>query len=260
MAMIELSFKGKKVLVTGARRGIGFGVAEGFAKAGAELILLDNDAEVIDVAANMAREHDTLVTAHVCDITDRDGLDTVFAKIDGLDVLINNAGLEIITPVDSDDPSAEDTFQRIIDINVMGTFYVTRRALRKMNRGGRIVVTSSMWGKTAVGEFSAYCSSKHANLGFVRSLAKELGPRGISINAVCPGWVRTVASMRSLSSMATRVGASEKALLDGIVGAQALDGLMEPTDMADMYLFLASDAARNITGQAFNVDRGDFVG
>jgi 3-hydroxybutyrate dehydrogenase len=116
-----------------------------------------------------------------------------------------------------------------------------------------------MWGKTAVAEFSAYCASKHAVIGLTRSLAQELCGRGISVNAVCPGWVRTDASMRSLAAMSQQSGRDESDLLAEIVGAQALPGLMMPQDMADMYLFLMSNAARNITGQAFTVDRGELM-
>ena len=92
-----------------------------------------------------------------------------------------------------------------------------------------------------------------------RSLAQELAPRLISVNAICPSWVHTQASMRSLAEMSRRSGRSEADLLAEITGAQALTGLMEPEDMADMYLFLASDAARNITGQAYTVDRGELM-
>ena len=122
-----------------------------------------------------------------------------------------------------------------------------------------IVNTASMWGKTAVAEFSAYCASKHAVIGLTRSLAQELAPRQISVNAVCPGWVRTVASTRSLSFMATQQGRTESDLLNEIVSAQALEGLMEPQDMVDMYLFLSGPAADNITGQSFTVDRGELM-
>ena len=252
-------FSGRRVVVTGAFRGIGHGVAEGFAKAGADLVLIDMEPGVGAVAAAMARDHGVPVAGHVCDITDPAGLDAVFVGIEHIDVLVNNAGLELVTPVENADPAVEDTFRRIVDINVMGTFYVTRRALPKMGRGGRIVITASMWGKTAVAEMSAYCATKHANIGFMRSLAMELGPRGIAVNAVCPGWVRTVASMRSLKAMAASSGRSEDSLLAEIMAAQAFDGLMEPADMADIYLFLASDAARNITGQAVTVDRGELL-
>jgi 3-hydroxybutyrate dehydrogenase len=111
----------------------------------------------------------------------------------------------------------------------------------------------------AVPEFSAYVTSKHANLGFMRVMAKELGPRGIRVNAVCPGWVKTDAAMLSLRNMATRTGKSEDELLSEIVGAQVLPGLLEPEDLASPYLFLASDGAKDMTGQALMLDRGEVM-
>ncbi len=257
--MSTAGLQGKRVVITGASRGIGLGVAEGFAEAGCELALIAIDEDVEGVARQLADQHGCVARGFTCDITDRQALDRVSAEIDRVDVLINNAGLELITPIDDEDAEIEETFRRIIEINILGTYYVTRRFLPKMPDGGRIIMTASMWGKTAIGEFSAYCASKHANLGFVRSLAKELGPRNINVNAVCPGWVRTIASMRSLSAIARRQDRAENELLDEIVASQAITGLLEPRDMAETYLFLASDAARNITGQALNVDRGDLV-
>jgi 3-hydroxybutyrate dehydrogenase len=93
----------------------------------------------------------------------------------------------------------------------------------------------------------------------MRSLSKELGPSGISVNAVAPGWVRTEMSMRSLRRMADRDGKTDAAMLGEIMSAQALPGLMEPQDMIELYLFLASDAARNISGQTFGIDRGEVL-
>ncbi len=126
-----------------------------------------------------------------------------------------------------------------------------------MASGGTIINTASIWGRVAEPEFGAYVASKHAVIGLTKTWAKELGPRGIRVNAVCPGWVRTEASMRSLSVMAERRQAGEQQLLASIVAGQALPGLMEPEDMAETYLFLASDRARNITGQSLGVDRGE---
>jgi 3-hydroxybutyrate dehydrogenase len=176
-----------------------------------------------------------------------------------LDILVNNAGLELITPILEPGEEVERRFERIIRINVVGTYYVTREAVPAMQAGGRIILTASIWGKTAAAEFSAYCASKHANIGFMRVLAKELGPRGITVNAVCPGWVKTRAALRSLSEMARRAGREEQDMLAEVMAAQSLDGLMEPADIADIYLFLASEQARNITGQAYNVDRGEVM-
>ncbi len=257
---VSFDFSGRRVLVTGASRGIGMGVADGFVAAGADVTILAIDDEVEETAKMLAGRHGRKVSAIVCDIADRDDVDAALAPFDRIDVLVNNAGLELVTPVTDCSEETISAFERIVQINVLGTYHVTRTALAKMGPGGRIIITSSMWGKTAVPEFSAYSASKHANIGFMRSLAKELGPRGISVNAVCPGWVRTVTAMRSLSVMAKRSGREEGELLTQIVDAQAIEGLMEPEDMAMTYLFLASDAAGNITGQAISVDRGDFVG
>ncbi len=257
--MSAFDFTGRRVLITGASRGIGLGVAEGFLGAGAEMTILSSGEAIETVAKELSEKHGRAVTGLICDITDREAVAATVGGLERIDVLVNNAGLELITPIDAEGREVEESFRRIIDINVMGTYYVTREALPKMHGGGRIIFTSSMWGKTAEAEFSAYCASKHANLGFMRSLAKELAPRGISVNAVCPGWVRTMASMRSLTAMAERQGRGEDDLLAEIVGAQAIGGLMEPEDMVATYLFLASAAADNITGQAVTVDRGELM-
>jgi len=257
--VIGFDFTGRKVLVTGGSRGIGSCGAEGFLKSGAEVTILASGSETTEVAGKLSEKYGLAVAALVCDITDRGAVASSVGGLERIDVLVNNAGLELISPIDAEGSEVEETFRRIIDINVMGTYYVTREALPRMPTGGRIILTSSMWGKSAVAEFSAYCTSKHANIGFMRSLAHELAPRGISVNAVCPGWVRTVASMRSLRAMAERENRSEDEVLEEIVDAQAIGGLMEPEDMAATYLFLASDAADNITGQAWTVDRGELM-
>jgi 3-hydroxybutyrate dehydrogenase len=259
MATIRYDFHGKRVLVTGASRGIGYGVAEGFARAGAEVLVLSSGPDIEGAARALADQTGAHVRAIRCDITDSVAVREALAGVDRLDILVNNAGLERITPLTDPDDAVEDTFRRIVDINVVGTFLVTRHAVPKMGPGGRIILTASIWSRTAVPEFSAYCASKHANLGFMRSIAHELGPKGITVNAVCPGWVKTEASMLSLANMAKRSGRAEQVLQDEIVSAQVLGGLMEPGDMAALYLFLASDEAKDITGQAYMLDRGEVM-
>ena len=249
----------KKVLITGANRGIGFGLAEGFLKAGAMVTIVALEEDVIEIAGQLSETYERQVQGIICDIAELAQVDHMAGKVDKVDVLVNNAGFEYITPITDPSKSTDEVFRRIIEINVIGTFSVTRRLLDKIPDGGRIVNTASMWCKTAVAEFSAYCASKHAVIGLTRSLSQELATRRISVNAVCPGWVRTIASMRSLSFMAAKEQRPEADMLDEIVAAQALDGLMEPQDMVDMYLFLAGPAADNITGQAFTVDRGELM-
>lgn len=259
MSNVTYDFSGKTVIVTGASRGIGYGVAKAFATAGAEVTILASGEGVSEAAERMSGEAGNKVSGLRCDITDSVQVQEAMSGFPRIDVLINNAGLERTTPLADTDEQVEATFRRIVDINVNGTFLVTRHALSKIPEGGRIILTSSIWGRTAVGEFSAYCATKHANIGFMRSIAHELGPKGITVNAVCPGWVKTEAAMMSLASMSRQTGREESELLKEIVSAQVLDGLLEPDDMAPLYLFLASDAARDITGQAYGLDRGEVM-
>ena len=198
--------------------------------------------------------------ALVCDISDRDAVGRTVGGLGRLDVLVNNAGLELLTPILEPGEEVDRTFVRIIEINVIGTWHVSRAAVPLMGPGGSIVLTSSIWGKTGAAGFSAYVASKHANIGLMRTLAKELGPRGIRVNAVCPGWVRTRAALRSLKEVsAARRRRPRTRCSDDILAAQALPGLMEPDDVVGVYLFLASEHAASVTGQAYNVDRGEVM-
>ena len=255
-----LDFSGQTVMVTGASRGIGYGVATSFARHGASVHILSQGGDVHDAARVLAEETGQSVTGWICDITDSARVDAVFSQIPSLDVFIANAGLESVTPIDDRSTQAEAAFRRVIDINVVGTYLTTRAAVPLMGDGGRIIITASIWGSTAVPELGAYVASKHANIGFMRTLAHELGPRGIRVNAVCPGWVMTGPALNTLREMARDRGISEAEVAREISNDQSLPGVQSATDVALSYLYLASPLAANITGQKLNADRGAVQG
>lgn len=256
--MPRYDLEGTPVVVTGAATGIGRGIAAAFAAQGARLALVDRDAVRVAEAA-MALG----ALGLTADLNDDRSVAALAAGLrDALGhvaVLVNNAGTEYPTPVDEASPGAIDRWQWLMDNNVTSMLRVTRALLPLMGAGGSIVNQSSIWGHSGVAGFSAYVASKHAVLGLTRSLAWELAPRGIRVNAVCPGWVRTEASMRSLAAMAKERGRTEDDVLAEILSAQATPVLLEPGDIAGVYLFLASSDAAALTGQSIVASHGEVM-
>ena len=240
-------FAGKQVVITGASRGIGFGVAKGFAAAGASLTLIADDPGTPAAAQSIGAR------GAVADITDPAAIDSALAQLGHIDVLVNNAGLERLTPVGEGGDEVEAVFRRIIEINVIGTQLVTRRALSKMTHGGAIVNTASIWGRVAEPLFGAYVASKHAVIGLTKASAGEVARQGIRVNAVCPGPVDT----RMIHDLEKQIDPGNP----GGVGARyqaALPSGRYSTveEIANMVLFLCSDLAANTTGGQFVVDGG----
>ncbi|GLR66944.1 3-hydroxybutyrate dehydrogenase [Acidocella aquatica] len=249
--MNSVDLSGRVTVITGASMGIGLGLARAFRDAGADLHIVANDDSIMEVARGLG------ATGHQADIAIEADIQSFMTNIPHIDILVNNAGFERVTPLADCSAENEAIFRRIIDINITGTFLVTRAALPMMSAGGRIISTSSIWGRVGEPLFSAYVASKHAIIGMTKVWAKELGSRRITANAICPGWVRTENSLRSLARLAEHSGVQEATLLENILSAQALPGLMEPDDIAGTYIFLASNLASNVTGQSFCVDRGE---
>ncbi|MFC3608231.1 SDR family NAD(P)-dependent oxidoreductase [Stutzerimonas tarimensis] len=256
-----LDYRGRCVVLTGAAGGIGRGLAQAFAEAGAFLELLDRNAEALASLAAELGEVPLRTTA--LDLSD---FAAVKAYAFGLaergvtvDVLINNAGVEYPTPLADDGAEADARWGSLLANNVETMMRLTRALLPCMTAGSSVINQSSMWGLVGMPAFSAYAASKHAVVGLTRSLALELGARRIRVNAVCPGWVATEAAMRSLRAMAAESGRSEDEELASILSAQAVPELMTPADLAGTFLFLGSPLSLPLTGQALSVSHGEVM-
>jgi len=169
---------------------------------------------------------------------------------------VNNAGAGGGQPIHKTETAS---WRRILDTNVWGTFLVTRQAAPLMAEGGRIVSVSSVLGRFGVPGYTAYCASKHAVIGFTRALALELASRGITVNAICPGWVDTDMAARGMQAGAKAMGISFDAFRDQALGAVPIKRIIQPEEVANLVKFLASPETSAITGQTYNICGGQVM-
>lgn len=250
---MNTSARGLRVLVTAGAAGIGKAFAETFADAGARVFVCDVDKRALDTLLKSRPEIGGGIT-DVADPRQVDGLfDSARAFLGGLDVLINNAGIAGPTaPVEEIELADWD---RTIAVDLNGMFYCTRLAvpLLKEAGGGSIINMSSAAGRLGFPLRTPYSAAKWAVVGFTKSLAIELGPSNIRVNAIQPGVVEGDRIERVISAKAKALGARSDEIRQQMVSKVSLRRMVSPADIANMALFLATDAGRNISGQALSV-------
>ncbi|HEX8012629.1 MAG TPA: SDR family oxidoreductase [Casimicrobiaceae bacterium] len=245
--------KGMRVLVTAGAAGIGRAFAEVFTEAGAKVFICDVDKAALE-AFRAARPDIGGTLADVADPKQVDALfDAAAAFLGGLDVLINNAGISGPTaPVEAIDIADWD---RTISVDLNGMFYCTRRGvpLLKAAGGGSIINLSSVAGRLGYPLRTPYAAAKWAVVGFTKSLAIELGPANIRVNAIQPGIVEGDRIERVISAKAKALGISFDQYKQQLLSKVSLRRTVSPLDIANMALFLATEAGQNISGQALSV-------
>ena len=253
----QMSLANKVAVVTGAAAGIGRAIAFELGRQGSQVGICDLREEPLIRAAEEMKKDGVEVFSSICDVSDRDQvdrfIDSVMERYERVDILVNNAAICPANPID--DPE-DDTWRRVLATNLDGVFYCTRRALGSIPDGGRVINISSISGKTGDAGYTAYCASKHAVIGFTRALALEVAPRRITVNAVCPGWTDTEMARHDLETGARQAKVPVAEFRSGLLGKIPLAKIIEPSEVAELVLFLASPAAANITGQAVNISGG----
>jgi 3-oxoacyl-[acyl-carrier protein] reductase len=239
--------EGKVAIVTGASRGIGAGIARKLAAQGAKVVLnyTRNEEAAHQVAADIQRAGGEALVERA-DVADEAQVQQLFERTDArfgrLDILVNNAGILEPRPIDTVDRAH---FQRILDVNLWGVVSASQQAARRLGQGGRIINITSTATRSPIPAFSVYAASKAGVEAFTRTLAAELGPRGITVNSVFAGMVET--DMTAFAPEAAR---------QAMVQVTPLRRVGRPEDIANVVAFLASESSHWVTGQSIGATGG----
>ncbi|MGW9066234.1 3-hydroxybutyrate dehydrogenase [Achromobacter animicus] len=254
--------KGKVALVTGSTSGIGLGIATAFAEQGADIVLngFGDAAEIEKLRAELAAKHGVKVIYDGADLSKgaavRELVENTVSQLGRIDILVNNAGIQH-TALIEDFPA--EKWDAILALNLSAVFHGTAAALPHMKKqgSGRIINIASAHGLVASASKSAYVAAKHGVVGFTKVTALETAGQGITANAICPGWVRTPLVEKQITALAEKNGVDqETAARDLLSEKQPSLQFVTPEQLGGTAVFLASDAAAQITGTTVSVDGG----
>ena len=255
-------FQGKTALVTGSTSGIGLGIARGLASQGANVILngFGNADAIEQLRQELAEQHGVQVRYDGADMSRQEAIEAMmaraFAEFGGVDLLINNAGIQHVAPVDE---FPVDKWYAILAINLTAGFHTTRLALPAMKTKGygRIVNIASAHALVASPYKSAYVTAKHGVAGFTKTVALEVAEAGITVNAVCPGYVLTPLVEAQIPDTAKARGIStDEVVRNVLLAAQPTKKFVTVEQVAALTCFLCSDDAASITGAILPIEGG----
>ena len=242
---------GKLALVTGGGRGIGAACARALASAGARVVVCGRTQVDLDaVAAEIGG------VAINCDVGDRAATDKLVSELPGrIYILVNNAGIAESAPLEK---TSDEVWDRILEVDATAPFRLVRALAPAMakNGWGRIVNIASNAGVSGYGYSSAYCAAKHAMVGFTRALAIDLARTGVTINALCPGWVHTKLADDAIARIAAKTSRTVEEARKSLESMSPQKRMIEPEEVAHAALMLCADGARGIHGQTIVIDGG----
>ena len=255
--------RGRTALITGASRGIGYAIAQAYASQGANLILSASNEATLKIVAGELSEHNVEVSYCAADLSQESEIDDLFAfavkQHPEIDVLVNNAGIHLGKPFT--EHSMED-FDRLMKINVYAVFQLTRHAIAHMQKLGRgkVINISSTAGKWESMNQAAYNTSKHAVVGMSKCVALENAGNGINVNTICPGIVETDMIGNAQANMQATTGMSAEDFRGAIEGQIPIGRMLQPEEVANIAIYLASDESNGMTGQTITISGGMRMG
>lgn len=255
MEPTTVDLSGRRALVTGGASGIGFAVAGCLARSGADVLMVDLPGERLQEQAAAVPG----ASAHPADLSVRSDLHRLAAEASEVDVLVNNAGLQHVSPIESFDEARWDL---ILAVMLTAPFVLTKLLIGGMyeRRWGRIINISSVHGLVASSHKSAYVSAKHGLVGLTKTVALEASAHGdanISVNAICPSYVRTPLIEKQIADQAALHGIPESEVVEKVLlDRNAVKRLIEPAEVAGMVAFLCRDDMWSMTGRALTMDAG----